>query len=119
MTGLVLMEYVRKKDTSLVPSAGHQLMGLDKCNLLKTHVDDTTIDIEEIVTGICKIKKKKKKRKPIRLRSKSLKRLVGWLFYHFLDLLFSLLTKFLYLPCLKEALQVVVVAVGKRRLFIQ
>ncbi|CAN7000015.1 unnamed protein product, partial [Brassica oleracea var. botrytis] len=78
--GLVLMEYVRKKDTSLVPSAGHQLMGLDKCNLLKTHVDDTTIDIEEIVTGICKIKKKKKKRKPIRLRSKSLKRLVGWLF---------------------------------------
>lgn len=80
MTGFVLMEYVRKKDTSLVPSAGHQLMGLDKCNLLKTHVDDTTIDIEEIVTGICKIKKKKKKRKPIRLRSKSLKRLVGWLF---------------------------------------
>ncbi|CAN6853606.1 unnamed protein product [Brassica oleracea] len=72
--GFVLMEYVRKKDTSLVPSAGHQLMGLDKCNLLKTHVDDTTIDIEEIVTGICKIKKKKKKRKPIRLRSKSLKR---------------------------------------------
>ncbi|CDY68700.1 BnaCnng60160D [Brassica napus] len=71
--GFVLMEYVRKKDTSLVPSAGHQLMGLDKCNLLKTHVDDTTIDIEEIVTGICKIKKKKKKRKPIRLRSKSLK----------------------------------------------
>ncbi|KAL0683910.1 hypothetical protein Bca4012_050758 [Brassica carinata] len=67
--GFVLMEYVRKKDTSLVPSAGHQLMGLDKCNLLKTHVDDTTIDIEEIVTGICKIKKKKKKRKPIRLRS--------------------------------------------------
>uniref|UniRef100_M4CW88 Gamma-tubulin complex component n=1 Tax=Brassica campestris TaxID=3711 RepID=M4CW88_BRACM len=73
--GLVLMEYVRKKDTSLVPSAVHQLMGLDKCNLLKTHVDDTTIDIEEIVTGICKMKKKKKKkkRKPIRLRSKSLK----------------------------------------------
>ncbi|KAH0938780.1 hypothetical protein HID58_006241 [Brassica napus] len=76
--GLVLMEYVRKKDTSLVPSAVHQLMGLDKCNLLKTHVDDTTIDIEEIVTGICKMKKKKKKRKPIRLRSKSLKSRRVW-----------------------------------------
>ncbi|ESQ27059.1 hypothetical protein EUTSA_v10019705mg [Eutrema salsugineum] len=46
--GLVLMEYVRKRvqvDTSLAPSAVHQLKFLDNCNLLKTHVDDT-IDIE-------------------------------------------------------------------------
>ncbi|CAN7074591.1 unnamed protein product [Brassica oleracea var. botrytis] len=86
--GLVLMEYVRKKDTSLVPSAGHQLMGLDNCTLLKTHVDDTTIDI---VTGIFNIKKKKKKkRKPIRLRSKSLKMLVGWLFQSLLGSTFFL-----------------------------
>lgn len=77
IAGLVLMEYVRKTDTSHVPSAGHQLQGLDHCNLLKTHVDDTAIDIEEIVTGICNTKKKKKKKKPIRLRSKSRKRLVG------------------------------------------
>ncbi|KAJ0231023.1 Spc97 / Spc98 family of spindle pole body [Hirschfeldia incana] len=72
--GLVLMEYVRKTDTCLVPSAGHQLQGLDHCNLLKTHVDDTAIDVEEIVTGICNTKKKQKKRKPIRLTSKSRKR---------------------------------------------
>ncbi|KAJ4909029.1 Spc97 / Spc98 family of spindle pole body (SBP) component [Raphanus sativus] len=73
--GLVLMEYVRKTDTCLVPSAGHQLQGLDQCNLLKTHVDDTAIDIEEIVSGICNMKKKKKKkRKPIRLKNKSRKR---------------------------------------------
>ncbi|KAL0732155.1 hypothetical protein Bca4012_028249 [Brassica carinata] len=74
--GFVLMEYVRKTDTSLVPGAGHQLEGLDHCNLLTTtHVDDdTAIDIEEIVTGICNMKKKKKKKKPIKLRSKSRKR---------------------------------------------
>ncbi|KAF8050128.1 hypothetical protein N665_2038s0002 [Sinapis alba] len=73
--GLVLMEYVRKMDTCLVPGAGHQLLkGLDNCNLLTTHVDDTTIDTEEIVTGICNIKKKKKKKKTFRLTSKSRKR---------------------------------------------
>ncbi|CAH8356002.1 unnamed protein product [Eruca vesicaria subsp. sativa] len=72
--GLVLMEHVRKKDACLDPSAGHhhQLNGLDKCNLLTINVDDTAIDIEEIVTGICDIKKKKKK--PIKLTSKSRKR---------------------------------------------
>lgn len=89
------MEYVRKTDTCLVPSAGHQLQGLDQCNLLKTHVDDTAIDIEEIVSGICNMKKKKKKkRKPIRLKNKSRKRLVGWGIYsdhnHYLGLLLLL-----------------------------
>ncbi|XP_010429989.1 PREDICTED: uncharacterized protein LOC104714355 [Camelina sativa] len=63
--GIVLMEYVRKRvrdDTSLAPSVVHQLSLLDNCNLLKTHVSDT-IDIEEILTGICKINSKRKARK--------------------------------------------------------
>ncbi|CAN8240580.1 unnamed protein product [Cochlearia groenlandica] len=51
--GLVLMEYLRKRvhdDASLVPISNKVL---DNCNLLHTHDDNDTIDIEEILTEIC------------------------------------------------------------------
>ncbi|CAN8237567.1 unnamed protein product [Cochlearia groenlandica] len=63
--GLVLMEYLRKRvhdDASLVPISNKVL---DNCNLLHTHDDNDTIDIEEILTEICcnsRSRKKSRKR---------------------------------------------------------